>query len=68
MYGYARVSVREPADKNLDLQVEPLVRAGCSMVRRSFPRLLSRPARPGSWCSRKSPCQINCRCNTRPEG
>ena len=25
------VSVREPEDKNLDLQVERLVRAGCSM-------------------------------------
>ena len=31
VYGYARVSVREPEDKNLDLQVERLVRAGCSM-------------------------------------
>ena len=31
LYGYARVSVREPADKNLDLQVERLVRAGCAM-------------------------------------
>ena len=31
LYGYARVSVREPEDKNLDLQVEQLVRAGCSM-------------------------------------
>ena len=31
MYGYARVSIREPEDKNLDLQVERLVRAGCSM-------------------------------------
>ena len=31
LYGYARVSVREPEDKNLDLQVERLVRAGCSM-------------------------------------
>ena len=31
LYGYARVSVREPADKNLDLQVERLVRAGCSL-------------------------------------
>ena len=30
-YGYARVSVREPEDKNLDLQVERLVRAGCAM-------------------------------------
>ena len=30
MYGYARVSIREPEDKNLDLQVERLVRAGCS--------------------------------------
>ena len=27
----ARVSVREPEDKNLDLQVERLVRAGCAM-------------------------------------
>ena len=27
LYGYARVSVREPEDKNLDLQVERLVRA-----------------------------------------
>ena len=33
LYGYARVSVREPEDKNLDLQVElrGLVRAGCSL-------------------------------------
>ena len=31
LYGYARVSVREPENKNLDLQVERLVRAGCSM-------------------------------------
>ena len=31
LYGYARVSVREPEDKNLDLQVEHLVRAGCAM-------------------------------------
>ena len=31
VYGYARVSVREPEDKNLDLQVERLVHAGCSM-------------------------------------
>ena len=31
LYGYARVLVREPEDKNLDLQVERLVRAGCSM-------------------------------------
>ena len=31
VYGYARVSIREPEDKNLDLQVERLVRAGCSM-------------------------------------
>ena len=31
LYGYARVSVREPEDKNLDLQVERLVRAGCPM-------------------------------------
>ena len=31
LYGYARVSVREPEDKNLDLQVQRLVRAGCSM-------------------------------------
>ena len=31
LYGHARVSVREPEDKNLDLQVERLVRAGCSM-------------------------------------
>ena len=30
-YGYARVWVREPEDKNLDLQVERLVRAGCAM-------------------------------------
>ena len=29
--GYARVSLREPEDKNLDLQVERLVRAGCAM-------------------------------------
>ena len=31
LYGYARVSVREPEDKNLDLQVERLVRAGCTL-------------------------------------
>ena len=31
LYGYARVSVREPENKNLDLQVERLVRAGCSL-------------------------------------
>ena len=31
LYGYARVSVREPEDKNLDLQMERLVRAGCSL-------------------------------------
>ena len=31
LYGYARVSVREPEDKNLDLQVERLVRDGCSL-------------------------------------
>ena len=31
LYGYARVSLREPEDKNLDLQVERLVRAGCSL-------------------------------------
>ena len=31
LYGYARVSVREPEDKNLDLQVERLLRAGCAM-------------------------------------
>ena len=31
LYGYARVSVREPEDKSLDLQVERLVRAGCAM-------------------------------------
>ena len=31
LYGYARVSVREPEDKNLDLQVERLVCAGCSL-------------------------------------
>ena len=31
LHGYARVSVREPEDKNLDLKVERLVRAGCSL-------------------------------------
>ena len=31
LYGYAKVSVREPEDKNLELQVERLVRAGCAM-------------------------------------
>ena len=31
LYGYARVSVREPEDKDLDLQVERLVRAGCAI-------------------------------------
>ena len=31
LYGCARVSVREPEDKNLDLQVERWVRVGCAM-------------------------------------
>ena len=31
VYGYARVSVREPDNKNLDLQVERVVRAGCAL-------------------------------------
>ena len=31
LYGYARVSVREPEDKNLDLQVERLVYASCAL-------------------------------------
>ena len=31
LYGYARVSVREPEDKNPNLQVERLVRAGCAV-------------------------------------
>ena len=31
LYVYARVSVREPEDKNLDLRVEFLVRTGCAM-------------------------------------
>ena len=31
VYGYARVSVRETEDKNLDLQVSRLVRAGCAI-------------------------------------
>ena len=31
LYGHARVSVREPEDKNRDLQVERLVRAGCPL-------------------------------------
>ena len=31
LYGYGRVSVREPEDKDLDLQVERLVRAGCTI-------------------------------------
>ena len=30
IYGYARVLVREPEDKNLDLQAQRLVRAGCT--------------------------------------
>ena len=30
LYGYARVSVREPADKNLDLQVEQPARTSRS--------------------------------------
>ena len=38
VYGYARVSVREPEDKNLDLQVERLGRAGCSMGNKSDSR------------------------------
>lgn len=31
VYGYARVSVREPQDKCFDLQVERLVGTGCAM-------------------------------------
>ena len=31
LYGCARVSAGEPEDQNLDLQVEPAVRAGCAM-------------------------------------
>ncbi len=31
LYGYGRVSVREPEDKDLDLQVERLVRIGCAI-------------------------------------
>ena len=31
LYGYARASVRDLQDKNLDLQVERLVRAGCAL-------------------------------------
>ena len=31
LYGYARVSGRKPEDKNLDLRVERLVRAGCPL-------------------------------------
>ncbi len=31
LYGYAKVSVREPEEKNLDLQMARLVRAGCAM-------------------------------------
>ena len=37
MYGYARVSVREPEDKNLDLQVERLTHVVPAAVP-SFPR------------------------------
>ena len=39
LYGYARVSVREPEDKNLDLQVERLVRAGCPLGNSALARL-----------------------------
>ena len=46
LYGYARVSVREPEDKNLDLQVERLVRAGCSLGNIE-PR---KPAGPATGC------------------
>ena len=31
LYGYGRVSVREPEDEDLDLQVERLVRIGCAI-------------------------------------
>ena len=31
LYGYPSVSVREPEDKNLNLQAERPVRAGCAM-------------------------------------
>ncbi len=31
LYRYARVSVREPEDESLDLQVERQVRDGCAM-------------------------------------
>ena len=33
LYGYARVSLREPEDKNLDLQVERLVQLGIRQSR-----------------------------------
>ena len=42
LYGYARVSVREPEDKNLDLQEERLVRAGCSLGNIELTFLVSR--------------------------
>ena len=64
LYGYARVSVREPEDKNLDLQVERLVRAG-------VPRATSGPRRPAgprttaaaswscwTWWSRATPLVV----------
>ena len=44
LYGYARVSVREPEDKNLDLQVERLVRAGWSAP--AAPWEISEPRKP----------------------
>ena len=43
LYGYARVSVREPEDKNLDLQVERLVRWPSSLR-------LARPHVHGTSC------------------
>ena len=62
LYGYARVSVREPEDKNLDLQVERLVRAGCSLgnIRaEEASGAQERPRRPSwncwTWWSRETP-------------
>ena len=62
LYGYARVSVREPEDKNLDLQVERLVRAPAAPWAIFEPR---KPAGPGTtaaafwncwtWWSRETP-------------
>ena len=59
LYGYARVSVREPEDKNLDLQVERLVARPAAPWAISEPR---KPAGPGTTAA----AFWNCWTSSRP--